>query len=220
MTKNNEASADATDVTHWVLGYGSLIQQASRVKDAKAALTALPVEARNLLRAWNHAPDYGPPACSFLGVRHETGAVCNGVLFAAVGNDLAALDRRESGYERLEIPRRDLRVLVDESELPAGAVRFWVYGCSAKREPSEDLPFTQSYVDVCLSGCFEIEDADPELKGFARDFVTQTTGWNRHWVNDRLFPRAPSRTVPYASRIDRLLQETVPEAFAGRHFGP
>jgi len=44
-------------------------------------------------------------------------------------------------------------------------------------------------------------------KGFTQDFIRTTSGWNAHWVNDRIYPRRPFIYVPNSSAIDKALQE-------------
>ena len=50
---------------------------------------------------------------------------------------------------------------------------IWFYGNTEKRFPSSEHPIVQSYVDVCLDGCLEIEGRYPLARqaNFAEQFV-------------------------------------------------
>jgi hypothetical protein len=66
----------------------------------------------------------------------------------------------------------------------------------------------QSYVDICINGCLELESLYRGVKGsFTQEFIRTTTGWNANWVNDRIYPRRPFIYAPNASAIDKALKE-------------
>jgi hypothetical protein len=65
----------------------------------------------------------------------------------------------------------------------------------------------QSYVDICIHGCLEVEGKYPTATGFTQDFIATTDEWNRFWVNDRLYPRRPFIFQPAADQIDGALQK-------------
>lgn len=71
----------------------------------------------------------------------------------------------------------------------------------------------QSYVDVCISGCLEVEQLFPKAKSmeFASDFIKSTFYWCSYWVNDRIFPRRPFIYRPNAYEIDKLLKDNLPD---------
>src|SRR5262249_44445648 len=73
-------------------------------------------------------------------------------------------------------------------------------------EPTAAVLMVQSYVDICINGCLEIEAQYPRARGFAQEFIRSTTGWNAHWVNDRIYPRRPFIYVPNAFLIDQALE--------------
>jgi hypothetical protein len=64
----------------------------------------------------------------------------------------------------------------------------------------------QSYVDICIHGCLEVEGKYPTAAGFTQDFIATTEEWSRCWVNDRLYPRRPFIFQPAAGQIDAALQ--------------
>ena len=78
----------------------------------------------------------------------------------------------------------------------------------------------QSYVDICLTGCLQIEQGFPDAGDFASEFITSTQKWSKYWENDRVNPRRPFVTVPQYAAIDALLQKHLPELFAEIQLAP
>jgi hypothetical protein len=93
-----------------------------------------------------------------------------------------------------------------------------VYFASERRDlPSVKHPIIQKYVDICVGGCIEVEEAFPEARaaGFSRQFLQTTVDWQGPWMNDRLSPWRPSLGEPRAWEIDALLHDALgPERFA------
>lgn len=97
---------------------------------------------------------------------------------------------------------------------------YWVYVNKANHigEASVNYPIIQSYVDIFISGCIEIEEKY-NLKHFAKECVKTTHGWNTlHWVNDRIYPRRPFVYVPKAREIDETLSDVIPLEFKNIRF--
>ena len=99
-----------------------------------------------------------------------------------------------------QIDRSQLTMLDGSSTTPEGDI--WYYANTQKRFPSKANPIVQSYVDVCLDGCLEIERMYALSKGanFAERFVRTTTNWGPPWINDRLYPWRPIIHVLRACR--------------------
>jgi hypothetical protein len=74
-------------------------------------------------------------------------------------------------------------------------------------EPTSKFPMVQSYVDLCINGCLELESLYRTANGFTQEFIRTTTGWNAYWVNDRIYPRRPFIYAPKAGGIDKALKE-------------
>jgi hypothetical protein len=93
--------------------------------------------------------------------------------------------------------------------VPEGDI--WFYASSQERPASPQFPIVQSYVDICLNGCLEIEGTYPLAKqrNFAKLFIETCTGWTEWWVNDRIYPRRPFIYEPNAYKIDQLLQDVL-----------
>jgi cation transport regulator ChaC len=205
---------------NYVLGYGSLIDRASRLATTPRAFAAYPVIVDHLARGWwSHGRPIGFSTC-FLGATADPDARCNGVLYPVSDVDLEETDRRESIYSRTAVSPEQLTFLDGRKALASDAT-VWYYAitdpASAGAEaPSARFPIVQSYIDVCLNGCFEIEALYPLAAEaeFARMFLTETRDWGPYWVNDRPFPRRPASSTPRAIQIDALLHEVMPDLFA------
>jgi hypothetical protein len=200
-----------------MIGYGSLIDEASRRRTVPHAIDATPIALAGYRRTWGHRVDAVGyvGATTFLTVVPDAAASLNGVVFEMPEDRLEELDARERGYDRVAIPPTALTVLSPEDATPSGAIWMYVSDPADLREPDAEFPIIQSYVDVCMSGCFDIERAEPPAcAGYARDFVSTTQGWSAAWVNDRIHPRRPQRDVPYARDIDTMLRDMLPQQFA------
>ena len=102
-------------VNNFLIGFGSIIQTASRAASDPQASDAAPCRisaAWGYVREWNfQAPT--AQICA-LGLRKtrpgEAGATINGVVFPAP-DDLSEFDRRENGYMRVPVPRGMIEML-------------------------------------------------------------------------------------------------------------
>merc|ERR1712032_1779844 len=103
----------------------------------------------------------------------------NGVVspvFEAEG--MKTLDEREQGYVRVAIEQQQLTP-TSWPQVPAGG-KVWVYVPKLEsEEPGVGLkpasfshPILQTYIDVCILGCFEQSETS------AIEFITSTAGWD------------------------------------------
>ncbi|HUY75390.1 MAG TPA: gamma-glutamylcyclotransferase family protein [Ktedonobacterales bacterium] len=205
--------------TNYIFGYGSLIDRASRISTTPQAWAAYPVIVEGIARGWwSRGTPIGFSTC-FLAAIGATGGRCNGVIYPVSPTELEQTDAREAIYERIRIDPAKIIFLDGRRSLPDD-VAVWYYslpsGTSlADNRPSAKYPIVQSYVDICLNGCFDLETLYPlaQEQGFARMFVAETRDWSRYWVNDRPHPRRPFATVPRALQIDALLNDVLPDVF-------
>lgn len=100
--------------------------------------------------------------------------------------------------------------LMDHSVTPQGQIWIYVVPPDRVATPSADFPIVQSYVDIMLGGCLEIEK-NFAIAQFAEMCVTTTTGWSQHWVNDRIYPRRPFIYQPRSREIDQMLGTILPD---------
>ena len=114
-------------VKNFLVGFGSIIQTASRAGSDPSAVDAAPCR---IAREWGYVREWNFQAATAqicaLGLRRtrpgERGATINGVLFPAP-DDLAAFDARENGYARVEVDREHVELL-GWHELPEDARVF------------------------------------------------------------------------------------------------
>lgn len=197
-----------------VIGYGSLMQDASRTRTSPNAGPAHPVEVSGYERGWLERGSPVGFSTTYLGLRIDASRRMNAVAYEIDRRELAATDARESSYCRRPVARAAIASLDPSFSLP-GEAEVWIYVTDPARiaAPDARYPIVESYVDVFLSGCLEQEERF-HLKGFARECIATTSGWSEHWVNDRIYPRRPFVFEPRAGEIDRLLSTSVPGYFA------
>ncbi|MBL7480163.1 gamma-glutamylcyclotransferase family protein [Legionella bononiensis] len=195
----------------YIIGYGSLMQEESKQDEGADVGKNLPVYLAGFERGWiEHSSDtrFGT---TYLGVKSKSGARINAVVFQLNNpKDLLKYDSREDTYCRVSVPRNSIQSLISE-ELPQG--QYWIYTTLARdAAPSSQYPLAQSYIDIFLSGCFELEKKY-HLHQFAKECITKTTHWSGYWVNDRVYPRTAADNIPYARAIDSLIAETLPHYY-------
>jgi len=196
----------------YIVGYGSLMQEASRKRTAPDAGHGHPLRLTGFKRLWNargSAVGFRP---TFLGVAQDKDSELVAVVYQVRDDaEVAATDRREGLYCRVKVTPEQV-TLLDGSKTPDG--EMWIYFNKPDYDspPSKRWPIVQSYVDIFLGGCLELEEKF-ELKEFAKQCITTTHGWSKNWVNDRIYPRRPFIHEPRAWKIDNLLHDTIPEYF-------
>jgi len=206
-----------TGAQNYIFGYGSLIEDESRTRTTPSAQDAWPVMVKGVQRGWWARGAPSGMTTTFLGALDNPEKVCNGVIYKVSEEELEATDRRESaGYRRCRIERSQIKMLDGRPEPPEGI--FWAYinnldpGEVGANLPSPEFPMVQSYVDICINGCLEVEAKFPQAAGFTEVFIETTEEWSSYWVNDRVYPRRPFIFRPTAGSIDRALKATPPTA--------
>ncbi|MDF2762537.1 MAG: gamma-glutamylcyclotransferase [Thermomicrobiales bacterium] len=200
--------------TQFILGYGSLINSSSRNATASQPIAAIPVRLSasfGYVRGWTIR---SPSGFTALGLRRrgadESGQSINGVLYPVEGNDMAAFDAREEGYQRVEVPLDQIQAM-SWQRLPEHG-KIWVYIPVVPGQepgvglplPSAAYPILQSYLDLVIEGGLEF-GAD-----YAREIVASTVDWSAYWLNDRPLARRPWVYTKEYVAIDKLLADSVP----------
>ncbi len=192
----------------YVFGYGSLIERASRTRTNPDAFAAWPARVTGYQRGWFHqfANNVGS-TCTYLGAVAKAGATINGVIYKV--DDIEKTKERETGYSADPV-KGAIQMLDGGAPWDGDEVYLFVSKpdyISKTWEPTPDIPMVQSYVDICINGCLEIEALYRSAAGYVQEFIQTSTGWNKYWVNDRLYPRRPFIYCPNASSIDKALQK-------------
>jgi hypothetical protein len=200
---------------NYIFGYGSLIEKASRLRSTPNAKAAIPVVVYGFKRGWFSRTGAPGLSTTFLGCIKEADGGTNGVIYEVSKEDLKLTDSREKGYTRIKINFED--IVFYSEPIDKNSV-IWIYINQFRNNkipednfPSKDFPIVQSYVDMCIEGCLELEKLYPKAKeqAFAIDFINTTYFWSRFWVNDRIYPRRPFIFRPNAYKIDALLKENL-----------
>jgi hypothetical protein len=194
----------------YVFGYGSLLERASRTRTNPDAVGAWPARVEGYQRGWFHqfADNIGS-TCTYLGAVKAENKTINGVVYRVA--DFESTKERETGYTATALQADAITMLDGGGRLETGAdSKVYIFvsnenSISKSKEPTPEFPMVQSYVDLCINGCLELESIYRAAKGFTQEFINTTTGWNKNWVNDRLYPRRPFIYVPNASAIDKAL---------------
>ena len=199
-------------MTAYVFGYGSLLERASRTRTNPDAIGAWPARVTGYQRGWFHQfADNVGSSCTYLGAIEAKGKTTNGVIYRVA--DFESTKARETGYTAIPLKAGEITMLdgggpleIDKDE------KVYIFisnkdSISKTKAPTPQFPMVQSYVDLCVNGCLELESLYRTAKGFPAEFIRTTTGWNANWVNDRIYPRRPFIYAPTASAIDKVLKE-------------
>jgi len=164
-------------------GYGSLVNRDTRPPGEQAYKARL----SGWERHWAH---------------REAAAKIDGVVVLIEQGDLAALDRRESGYFRQTVP---LSMFELESPLPVAEV-FVYQSLSENFAPADhQFPILQSYADCVMAGYERVYGE----QGLA-EFMRSTIGWQGDILNDRAapyYPRAVAVSSDQIKRFDALIDQ-------------
>mmetsp|Transcript_18521 Transcript_18521/g.27994 ORF Transcript_18521/g.27994 Transcript_18521/m.27994 type:complete len:281 (+) Transcript_18521:198-1040(+) len=212
---------------NYIFGYGSLICSKSRKITAPKLekKSAIPTVINHFQRSWNARIEFDNNDNSAIrgwtamGIQPRRGHSCTGVLIEVNNEELANFDKRERGYDRVEVDLVDVyphcqKDLEEKSHygLCAAAerrnskthscddgndgVKVWIYLPQKGGDgANEQYPILQSYLDIILRGCLSIGI------DFTWSFLKSTHGW---WNGDcHLFQRSGDKaTVPEFLWID------------------
>ena len=200
-TTCNQTPAQGSN--NYIIGYGSLMERESRMSTNPNAKLVEPILIKNFERLFGHSG--GNYKTTFLTLIEKNGAKVNGGYYAVTLEDIIKTDQREKSYCRIKVNSNDLDFYGRKVKLEN--TNFWVYAANVERlqKPTATHPIVQSYVDIFLNGCFQIQE-EFKLESFAKDCVETTKEWSEHWFNDRIHPRRPF-AIANAMKIDQLLSK-------------
>lgn len=199
-------------VPQYIIGYGSLIDEQSKKRTDPTAQESFPVVVKGYARSWSVYGTLPGLNATFLSVSEDRHASLNGIIYQLSKPDnIQQYDARERSYCRKELTSGEINLY--STTLP-DQKQIWIYSSAQELDqyPADDYPIVQSYVDIFVRGCIQVEEKY-KIKNFAKDCIQSTEHWSEHWVNDRIFPRRPSLYEPYAYKIDELVKEMLPEKF-------
>lgn len=169
----------------YIFGYGSLIYSLSRNRTTPNKHIVFPLKVYGLTRGWWGVIPVPRPSTTFLGCVEafrygieEDESFVNGVAYQVTSEELILIDEREIGYKRIQV---DLENVHDYCNRFQSGDRVWVYTNEHQdlnfprgHYPTEELPIVQSYLDLCINGCLEIEKEFENTSGFCKDFIGYT----------------------------------------------
>lgn len=202
-----------TKLPQYVVGYGSLIDEQSKKRTDPTAEESFPISVKGYQRHWGVHGNLPGLNATFLSIVENHSTSFNGVIYKlSHPNTIEQYDKRERTYCRKQLDTDQLQTY--NLALPTQK-QVWIYYATQKtnQPPSADFPIVQSYVDIFIRGCIQIEQKF-KIDEFAKNCITNTAQWSTQWENDRIFPRRPSFYEPFAPQIDALLKEVLPETFA------
>ena len=197
---------------NYIVGYGSLMQAKSRQRSVPFVKKSYPVVVCGFERLWGMRGHHYKT--TFLTVIKRESGKLNAVYFPVNAKEMTALDQRESSYKRTLIAHDKLSFYGLNYDAKG---KYWIYVYPSDdkiKYPTTDFPVVQSYVDIFLGGCFEIQ-RQYHLPGFVDECIKTTGGWPTQagrWVNDRLYPRRPFDT-PFATKIDARIATLLGEDY-------
>ncbi len=148
-------------MANYVFGYGSLMEYTSRSATEPSAAGLYPAKVKGYRRGWFHRFDTPSLTTSFLGVVPEDDGVINGIIYRV--DQIGETDKRERGYTRQEIDADQLE-WYDAAQFKLNLNdddRLYLYVTNHECYHTVDAenPIIQSYVDICLNGCFQADYA-------------------------------------------------------------
>lgn len=196
--------------SQYIVGYGSLMESDSKRSTEPDAGPNLPVHVNGFQRAWN---THGVYPTTYLGVVPSKSASMVAALYRSILSDgKLSADAREIDYCRAAVDPAAIKML-DGSTVPPSS-QIWIYVTKPESllPPDKVNPIVQSYVDIFITGCIQLQARVPKPDlDFVEQCVLTTHGWSRHWVNDRIYPRRPFHYQPNAFKIDKYLNKLLPE---------
>ncbi|WP_109098537.1 gamma-glutamylcyclotransferase family protein [Aquimarina sp. AU58] len=200
---------------NYIFGYGSLIESESRLRTTPNAKDVYPVIVSGLKRGWFARTGGNSLSTTFLGCIKDSKSIVNGVIYKVSEEEIKNIDSREKGYSRELLDKDKIKFLFDIKD---PNIKIWTYLNEfdnfkelKNNFPNKKFPIVQSYVDMCINGCLEIEakfDKAKELN-FTKMFIESTEHWNEFWANDRIYPRRAFIYRPNANTIDTYLKDNL-----------
>ena len=192
----------------------------SRVRTTTYALNAYPAALNGYVRGWFTQRTAVGHTSTNLGMVEDNSYTKEykpvvGVLYKVKEEDLPELDRREVNFDRKRVDEKQIHLISSEMTLEG----YDIYTYINKQltivdipalTPTLDMPMVQTYVDMCVNGCIEMEDRfiPAKIFKFKEMFFKHTVNWSdEFWVNDRIHPRRPSQYCPNANQIDGLIEK-------------
>ena len=194
MTKKFDASDFINDSQNKVLiaGYGSLLSQYSRKTFSKIDVSTLNVNVNGWQRGWltRSLPEKQTYASAVKSARHFLSAKLIPLSFDK------DFEKREQDYRFTLVALNDIELTDGNTTMCHKVITLLettpIYICESLQlhESDTSYPVNYSYVDTCLTGCYETNG-----KQGIDDFFKSTDGWSSaKFYNDSRAPCYPRAT--------------------------
>lgn len=170
------------------------------------------VKIKNLKRGWYFHCDFTTnktlePWTALCAYECEN-YTCNGTLFPVNKEQILLLDLRESGYIKKILNNENITIIKGSGVPKDSIVYYYSLEPTQIKTPNPTYPITQTYVDLCIEGCIQIdnllENKDYE---FTKEFISTT----HDWKNKKFF--IPNRNIEQSNEhidlIDKILDDIV-----------
>lgn len=202
------------NLPQYIVGYGSLMNTQSKHMTDPDAGEGLPVWIKGFKRGWFARSNVPGLNTTFLGIVADPHGEMNAAIYPLPAHDLGKYDQREFIYCRQRVMPAQVRSLT-ATAVAKGQVWIYVSTPASIKLPNAGFPLVESYVDIFLAGCLQMEK-QYHLKGFAAQCITTTHDWSKYWLNDRngrIYQRYPQHYQPDAVAIDHVLLTQIPAIF-------
>lgn len=202
----------------YVIGYGSLMSEQSLNASIQDHGIVEPVEVKGFRRSFDFTFNLYGLKTAMLAAFEDEASIMKAVIIELDEKDIEVLDKRESGYCRKKVTPDLVKLYTDTLNLTPNS-NIWIYVANKSEIVESDVYLIpQSYIDLFLGGCIALEEKF-SVANFAKSCVLTTHDWDkRQVVNDRIYPRRPKTFQPMAMKVDKLLEENVPNVIENRRF--
>ena len=174
------------DTPHVVIGYGSLLSQKSRELYSNIRSFPLPVTVNGWQRGW--VTRSAEEKQTYVGAYQNINSHFNGQAFYTDIDEQLLKREQDYRFSKLKLEQLEFSPALSNSMLDILS-NCNIYVCETLQLelPCDEFPVNSSYIDTCLTGCFEIGGiAEVER------FVLTTKHWPlEHKQNDRSKPKYP-----------------------------
>ncbi len=174
-------------------GYGSLVNTSTHDYAVLGTIVL-----HGWRRVWSHRSQSPNLSATSLSMEPAEGCSVLGVVLEVPPELRADLARRERGYDLTQLAATGRTRSTPDAALAT-------YITSKPALGSDAFPILQSYLDVVLSGYFDLIGPDG-----IKEFLDTTSGWSAPILMDRAtprYPRARSLTPELQDKIDTALRE-------------
>jgi hypothetical protein len=186
--------------SQYIVGYGSLMLESSKRDTYHSVGENVPILLNGYQRGWFARGLYQGHATTFLGASYKAHHNMNAVMFQVGSKIIASFDTRERNYCRYLVSASNIKWLSEAKDLTHAQVWIYLPSDAIRLKPSSENPIYQTYVDIFLQGCVELERKF-HLKDFSKNCIIKTTDWSKNIKNDR------EKKVQYQTEINQLMQE-------------